>query len=269
MKLAHGQLVVAAAGDDISLPERCELTYKTWLRHDRRHYSIAMGFEPLYDTACAIRKKPRPPVDDVFQAIRRATADVIGASYAWHRGIFEAFGPLPTDIPTEDHVLSFRSLLLGGIAFDPTPVVRYRLHSGNYLSTFAREHQGWRGRMVYTRRKYQAAQLHVAAFAKDIDRAFTLGLITDRERQSLQNAARDAHTSFGMRARLLDPDRGVRIRTAIGILHRNPNNEYSLKRRLFYLLAAISPYLYVFLDLKQSQSNQLLAEKADVKQTRS
>jgi len=137
MELAQGELVVVAAGDDISLPERTELTYQSWQNSHRR--------------ALSIYSKPLPfskhgPVSWTFQArpqthclgyqLDNGWVSVFGACHAWHRSLFEFFGPLPDTLGEEEKSIAFRAALLGEVLFEDRAMVRYRVHEGNTSSIF-------------------------------------------------------------------------------------------------------------------------------------
>ena len=56
---------------------------------------------------------------------------VMGCSHAWHRDIFKVFGALHHKVIFEDNALSFRSYLLGDIAYIDDSLVHYRQHDHN------------------------------------------------------------------------------------------------------------------------------------------
>jgi hypothetical protein len=55
---------------------------------------------------------------------------VIGCSHAWHRRVFEFFGPLQPHV-FEDRAIEFRSWALGTIVEIKEPLVLYRVHGAN------------------------------------------------------------------------------------------------------------------------------------------
>jgi hypothetical protein len=63
-------------------------------------------------------------------------AGITGASNAWHRKVFDVFGPLKPEIVFEDRVIAFRAALLGGIRHIPQPLVKYRRHQNNTVAMF-------------------------------------------------------------------------------------------------------------------------------------
>ncbi len=64
MRLAQGQLVIIAAGDDISLPQRAQRIYETWQQSGRRAHSIfsnATWIDEAGNLLNPLHKTPIPP----------------------------------------------------------------------------------------------------------------------------------------------------------------------------------------------------------------
>jgi hypothetical protein len=127
-ELAHGGLIILAAGDDVSLPERAVHVRQAWEASGRRLDLIAA---PLIDLDAEGREHGVIAVDDLSHW--RGAADwaarrphVIGAGHAWTRRLFERFGPLDPAIAYEDQVLAFRAIVGAGAVTLDTPLVRYR-----------------------------------------------------------------------------------------------------------------------------------------------
>lgn len=129
--LAEGELIVGAAGDDISLPHRARRIAETWLQQKRLPgvlhsacYRMHGDNLSLYGSNC---------LQDL-QSLERAaasTAHVIGATEAWDRSMFLAFGDLRPSLVHEDNAIPFRSLLVGRpVAYIDEPLVKYRQGTG-------------------------------------------------------------------------------------------------------------------------------------------
>jgi glycosyltransferase involved in cell wall biosynthesis len=135
--LATGEWVTVAAGDDVSHPSRvlrlCECV--TAAPSIRAAYSSVLPIdaqgtphETEWDHTTPIH--PR----DASESIRRDYCAIYGCSAIYHRSCFGLFGPMTPDIVHEDHVLPFRALLLGDIAFVDRPLVSYRFHQNNMFN---------------------------------------------------------------------------------------------------------------------------------------
>jgi hypothetical protein len=135
-------MVVGAAGDDISLPERTGLMAEVWEASGRRATSIygrwvAMDVHgrptreedifPWPETESFVSKQCVKPID--FAVSRKPS--VSGCSHAFSKSLFAVFGPLPEYLTYEDTALAFRSVLAGQIYYVNKPVVKYRRHADN------------------------------------------------------------------------------------------------------------------------------------------
>ncbi|HWH81512.1 MAG TPA: glycosyltransferase [Burkholderiaceae bacterium] len=126
--LSHGELLVVAAGDDVSLPQRCARLVDAWRAADRKPDLIASALVDL-DAAGNTHATIMP--SDL--ASYRGAADwvarppfVVGAAQAWTRRVFEQFGPLPPGSVAEDRLMVLRAILAGGALTLPEPLVQYR-----------------------------------------------------------------------------------------------------------------------------------------------
>jgi glycosyltransferase involved in cell wall biosynthesis len=127
MELARGELIVAAAGDDISLPERVSQLVAAWESSGYRADSLH---------SAVIRMTPEGKRCDLFslKGCRRTSPHdfikrsvIIGATHAWTKRVFDKFGKVNPNIVSEDRVIGFRSSLCGGIQYIDVPLVMYRL----------------------------------------------------------------------------------------------------------------------------------------------
>jgi glycosyltransferase involved in cell wall biosynthesis len=126
--LSHGELLFVAAGDDVSLPQRCERVVSAWLASGKRLDLIASCLEDM-DEQGHVHERITP--SDL--ASYRDAADwlvrppfVVGAAQAWTRRVFDRFGPLPPGVVAEDLLLVFRAIVSGGALTLGEPLVRYR-----------------------------------------------------------------------------------------------------------------------------------------------
>jgi len=130
-ELSTGDVLIAAAGDDISLPHRAA----------RIAEAFAVDAPPLL--VCSHAHVIGPDGVELSGKFHRAvlyhTSDVakvarskalyIGATGAWHRSLYNRYGPLEADA-YEDLVLGFRAALEGKVCVLPECLVKYRLGFG-------------------------------------------------------------------------------------------------------------------------------------------
>ncbi len=126
--LSQGELLFVAAGDDVSVPQRCERVVATWLDSNKRLDLIASALVDM-DEQGGVHQTITP--SDL--ASYRNAADwlarpphVVGAAQAWTRRLFERFGPLPQGVVAEDLIMVFRAIVSGGAITLNEPLVRYR-----------------------------------------------------------------------------------------------------------------------------------------------
>ena len=129
---SSSDLIVAAAGDDISLANRVECLFDAYQRGLHKAMLIH---------SCAIRINDAneelgvffPPVADRSMAIEDlalAESVYIGATALWNRSLFRVFGPIGFVDAYEDLVLGFRAALTDGLIYIDKPLVRYRVNVG-------------------------------------------------------------------------------------------------------------------------------------------
>lgn len=135
MELARGEWVVIAAGDDISLPTRVSRVVDAWRDSGcqaRSVYSDARGIDFHGDENGVIIRRPSARhQNDILRLCREGKVGVTGCAHAWHRSVFDHFGPLRTDVRFEDGVIPLRSRLLGSVVHIPESLVLYRMWDGS------------------------------------------------------------------------------------------------------------------------------------------
>ena len=135
--LSHGELLIKADGDDISLPDRAEKVAMAWVADGKRAAAVCHAG---YRIDLAGRPLGQMPAPDLEGAI--------GALMAWRRDCYTAFSP-DTDYPrcVEDAIFARRAMMLGGALVIPDRLVNYRIGSG--ITSALRHHRtpaitGWR-----------------------------------------------------------------------------------------------------------------------------
>jgi glycosyltransferase involved in cell wall biosynthesis len=173
MAVCSGEIVVAMAGDDISLPHRvsrlmevfgnnprCMLVYSNYVLIDaagdvlpgsckhREDKTFAYGLQP----ACVYAGGKGP-----------------GAAAGYRADIFRTFGPLDVCNRPEDRSCWVRALLLGEIQYLAEPLLKWRTHAGNMtnylggLSTMAAQ--------LRIMKDLRMRQSYGRQFTRDIDHA--------------------------------------------------------------------------------------------------
>lgn len=126
--MSQGALLVVAAGDDVSVPDRCARLVDCWNAQGQRVDLIAsdlVEFEPASDDAGRIAPTDLGQYKN-FDDWARERPWVVGASHAWSRRLFERFGPMLPGAMAEDQIMTFRAVMSGGAYSLREPLVRYR-----------------------------------------------------------------------------------------------------------------------------------------------
>jgi glycosyltransferase involved in cell wall biosynthesis len=126
--ISAGELLFVTAGDDVSLPQRCEKVVAAWRASDCKLDLIASALVDI-DEGGALHGEIVPsPLQD-WHSLDDWVArppHVVGAAQAWTRRLFERFGALPPGTVAEDLILVFRAIASGGALTLREPLVRYR-----------------------------------------------------------------------------------------------------------------------------------------------
>jgi len=130
-ELAKGGYIAAAAGDDISLPDRVEV-----ISEEITKTSPSL----IHSGIQAIDENGRPRKDISYNPTLWNTLDpraaatsvslYIGATGVWNKDLFYKYGKINSLDAYEDLVLGYRASLEGNIAFITKPLVQYRVGSG-------------------------------------------------------------------------------------------------------------------------------------------
>ena len=131
--LAEGELIVIAAGDDISHPLRTQQLIQRWNALERPPAVLCSDFEPIDSASNPVDLNGEAVCKGPFLIENMARGDIcgLGATAAVSKSLFSSFPPLHTTVRHEDRVFPFRALLLGGtVAVVDEKLVQYRVEGG-------------------------------------------------------------------------------------------------------------------------------------------
>jgi glycosyltransferase involved in cell wall biosynthesis len=140
LQLASGELIVAADGDDVSLPERTARLVDAWLRHEKPAAlvsgisSIDAAGSRTRDGAWFARYHPVEMATrdaSLLRFSKEGRPMLSTCCAAFSRELCDAFGPLPPDIWIEDSIISLRAWLFDRIVYIPDTLVNYREHESS------------------------------------------------------------------------------------------------------------------------------------------
>lgn len=147
-ELSHGELIVFADADDLSVPERAARTVERWTAAGCPSASLMSRFSVAVEAAGARAEDLRVPqcpaltmnIPDGRLArletfVRGMAPAAFGCAQACTRDLVEDFSPLRDLRSPEDTALSFRALLAGEFLVIDEDLVTYRLHDANVSAT--------------------------------------------------------------------------------------------------------------------------------------
>ena len=228
MELSRGELIVAAAGDDISLPERTEVYFQAWDQTGRKATSVFSSHSTVdsdgkFLEVGGLRGKLEDPrafwtlEGGLYEYLSLKTPVVNGCTHAWSPKLFDFFGPISSDL--EDLVLSFRTLAIGQLLYVNQPMIKYRRHEQNvsFLAerddTLSFEHREKRLRWV--------DEKHVTAYDNmiaDIETLFAKRCISASDRDRLCGEARRIRSNYAVERSMMDGSFGRRLITLASVV---------------------------------------------------
>jgi glycosyltransferase involved in cell wall biosynthesis len=133
VSMASGYFLIGCAGDDVSLHDRVQKVYdhiaNTNIKYLNTAFYVLNADKPADNS---IHTKNSENTSDIIRFLKQP--DVLGATVAFSKEVFQVFGNLGEDNFIEDNVLAFRGFLLKAVSYLNEPTVRYRVHSANLSS---------------------------------------------------------------------------------------------------------------------------------------
>ena len=192
LAMARGEIILMAAGDDISLPARVTDTVATFARHPE---AMAVSFTDIrMDEAGRTFRTPSPDepervidLENFLAAGPRAQSrlGLSAASRALRREVYTTFGDLRPDCPAEDSPYVLRTLYLGSLVVCGAPGIRYRVHEAQMSGA------GGIARMD--------PALFMAQYHQDLDHALAEHLISPEKAPSVRTYFSERQTAFRLR----------------------------------------------------------------------
>ena len=133
MRNASGEIIAIAAGDDISMSDRVSRAVRVLVR-DRGLMFLSFVDRIIDDRGNVINEPKDYGWENKLVSLQdffRGGIPLSGASRVFRRGVYDYFGPINGDCPTEDSVMLLRALLLGNGVVLGRPGISYRRHENN------------------------------------------------------------------------------------------------------------------------------------------
>ncbi|UYP67448.1 glycosyltransferase [Thalassobacter stenotrophicus] len=170
-QLSSGDVLIAAAGDDISLPHRAARIAEAFTTNAPLlvcSHAHVIGPDGAELEGEFHRAKFYHTTD--IAKIARSKSLYIGATGAWHRSLYDRYGPFEEDA-YEDLVLGFRAALEGKVCVLPERLVKYRLGLG--ITSMDRYDMDL---AAFTARRVQSFSVTTAVMRQRIKDALKFGL---------------------------------------------------------------------------------------------
>ena len=168
--LANGDFIVAAHGDDISIPDRTGIEVN-FLLNNPEYTAVSMGVIATDEDGKILKNKSHNAVVDNFHSYDFETGGNIPApSRAFRKKVMSEFGYLNEECPTEDELITFRALLMGKNGFLPQ------------VSTYYRKHETSSSNPEFFN-KFPLEKI-LEQQNDDMEKAVKMGLITEKQKQN-------------------------------------------------------------------------------------
>jgi hypothetical protein len=130
--MSSGDLMVVAAGDDISLPNRVGRIVDVYEKHERQPMVIHSSVIKINDSNESLGLYLPPVIEKNMGILEIAASQslYIGATGAWKRSLHKDFGPIVFKNSYEDLVLGFRAAIKNSLIYIDDPLVLYRFGVG-------------------------------------------------------------------------------------------------------------------------------------------
>jgi glycosyltransferase involved in cell wall biosynthesis len=180
---SNGDIVVHAAGDDISVPNRTEVIVKAFLDDDFQPSLVTSNVLNIDEKGFPYKiqdKQIRDLIVENHGNPFEVLTPVNGAAVAIKRELISSFTPPVAGIITEDQVLQSRAMLLNGKKFIPETLVKYRIcgegtfnfrtrSRSEYLNYLLRWQLDYEKRLLQLTQDINHRKLPVEKFSKDIE----------------------------------------------------------------------------------------------------
>jgi glycosyltransferase involved in cell wall biosynthesis len=130
---AQGELIVVAAGDDISVPERVATIVDAYLKSRRQSHYFYSVVRKINESGELLELAQSPGGINAHSRLLTGLSNyplAIGAGQAWTKKLTTSFPPMGRYVYAEDQIYGYRGILLGPVTPLDQPLVNYRIGSG-------------------------------------------------------------------------------------------------------------------------------------------
>ncbi len=166
-ELVKGELIVTAAGDDISVPERTETVFRAWDATGRRADSILNGYQRMtIDGELRDVKTPTRQMcfwnETIMSHCKKNIPMIMpGCTQSCSAKVFGKFGKILYAPHIEDDTITLRALSMGGVLLIPEVLTKWRMAGA--VSKVKSQEFMWEQDRAY---RYEVAEQLMADSAK-------------------------------------------------------------------------------------------------------
>lgn len=128
VEMSTGELLVAQAGDDRSMPDRVEQLMAAWISDKKNTDIVYSNYSVIYEANGGVQTHV-PHVKKLNWKSYPNDCVILGAVAAYSKRIFTNFGLVPASAAAEDTILSFRAAISGGGTYVQKNLLIYTIHS--------------------------------------------------------------------------------------------------------------------------------------------
>lgn len=218
--LASGELVVMAAGDDVSQPERVRILLETWLEAGADCKAVCSDCLVIdSDGREGEVLQGRHFEGDLRVGVACFFDGLLGCTAAWARVLYTEFGSMLPGSVCEDRILPLRCALLGKIAYVQKPLVKYRVHGANISHFFDTDED----MIIATTARIHARNQNIAEnYLADFDFAITRGMVDAKAVASAYSVAKKMKDEFRHKHAFLSGNTRDRIGLIVRAMFRQP-----------------------------------------------
>lgn len=150
LKVSNGDVIVASAGDDWSVPDRVSRLIDWWRDDAPSATLVYANILEVNEIGAVIRETDFRMANREVRKNKRGTVvwrledhmasrslPLHGASFAYLREVFDSCGPFYPGVVFEDNVLNVRAEILGEVALCPEFLVYHRNHPDQVTSKYS------------------------------------------------------------------------------------------------------------------------------------
>lgn len=244
MEAVNGALIVVAAGDDVSYPNRTARVVEQWLENDRQSGSIFSMIHTINpDGRISSYEKHAETLkytlsDRDAGIVRTLCTGTLGCAHAWTKDVFQVFGSLDRHLIHEDITIPLRSIMLGSVTFIQEELVLYRLNDDS-LSKIAYRDSRERMRKM---KKYWAGRIaNFEQFDLDFRTAQARRILQTDDANWLRSVVNGERQSALLNHAVFSGGFADRIRAIV-----RSSADVPMARKLKLVLIALFPWLYNF-----------------------